>query len=43
MAFWSLCWGLVGLVLAVPLTVMFKIVFEQVGLTLPLAWTRIEE
>ena len=26
LAFWGLCWGVVGMVLAVPLTVMLKIV-----------------
>ena len=39
LAFWGLCWGVVGMVLAVPLTVMLKIVFENIGLTLPLART----
>jgi AI-2 transport protein TqsA len=37
LAFWGLCWGVVGMVLAVPLTVMLKIVFENVALTRPLA------
>ena len=37
LAFWGLCWGVVGMVLAVPLTVMVKIVFENVELTRPLA------
>ena len=37
LAFWGLCWGVVGMVLAVPLTVMVKIVFENVPLTRPLA------
>jgi AI-2 transport protein TqsA len=37
LAFWSLCWGMVGMVLAVPLTVMIKVVFENVALTRPLA------
>ncbi len=37
LAFWGLCWGVVGLVLAVPLTVMVKIVCENVPLTRPLA------
>jgi AI-2 transport protein TqsA len=37
LAFWSLCWGLVGMVLAVPLTVMLKIVCENIALTRPLA------
>ena len=29
LAFWGLCWGVVGMVLAVPLTVMLKIVWEN--------------
>lgn len=37
LAFWGLCWGVVGMVLAVPLTVMLKIVWENVALTRPLA------
>jgi predicted PurR-regulated permease PerM len=37
LAFWGLCWGVVGMVLAVPLTVMFKIVWENIALTRPLA------
>jgi AI-2 transport protein TqsA len=37
LAFWGLCWGAVGLVLAVPLTVMLKIVCENIALTRPLA------
>jgi AI-2 transport protein TqsA len=37
LAFWTLCWGLVGMVLAVPLTVMLKIVWENIALTRPLA------
>jgi predicted PurR-regulated permease PerM len=37
LAFWTLCWGLVGMVLAVPLTVMLKIVCENIALTRPLA------
>jgi AI-2 transport protein TqsA len=43
LAFWGLCWGIVGMVLAVPLTVVLKIVFEHIGLTLPLARTVVEE
>ena len=43
LAFWGLCWGIVGMVLAVPLTVMLKIVFENIGLTLPVARTMVEE
>ena len=30
LAFWGLRWGLVGMVLAVPLTVMLKIVCEKI-------------
>jgi AI-2 transport protein TqsA len=37
LAFWGLCWGMVGMVLAVPLTVMLKIVWENLALTRPLA------
>jgi AI-2 transport protein TqsA len=37
LAFWGLCWGVVGMVLAVPLTVMLKIVWENIALTRPLA------
>jgi AI-2 transport protein TqsA len=37
LAFWTLCWGIVGMVLAVPLTVMLKIVWESIALTRPLA------
>jgi AI-2 transport protein TqsA len=37
LAFWGLCWGIVGMVLAVPLTVMLKIVWENIALTRPLA------
>jgi len=37
LAFWGLCWGVVGMVLAVPLTVMFKTVWENIALTRPLA------
>ena len=37
LAFWTLCWGVVGMVLAVPLTVMLKIVWENVALTRPRA------
>jgi AI-2 transport protein TqsA len=29
LSFWSLCWGLVGMVLAVPLTAMLKIILEE--------------
>jgi AI-2 transport protein TqsA len=37
LAFWGLCWGLIGMVLAVPLTVMLKIVLENVAFTRPVA------
>jgi predicted PurR-regulated permease PerM len=37
LAFWGLCWGAVGMVLAVPLTVMAKIIWENTALTRPLA------
>jgi AI-2 transport protein TqsA len=37
LAFWGLCWGAVGMVLAVPLTVMLKIAWENIALTRPLA------
>ncbi|WP_337173723.1 AI-2E family transporter [Paludisphaera sp.] len=37
LAFWSLLWGFVGMVLAVPLTVIFKIVLEHTPATRPIA------
>jgi predicted PurR-regulated permease PerM len=37
LAFWSLLWGFVGMVLAVPLTVIFKIVLEHTPATRPFA------
>jgi predicted PurR-regulated permease PerM len=37
LAFWGLCWGPVGMVLAVPLTVMMKTIGENIALTRPLA------
>jgi AI-2 transport protein TqsA len=37
LSFWGLCWGLTGMLLAVPLTVMMKIILENVALTRPLA------
>ena len=43
LAFWTLCWGVVGMVLAVPLTVMLKIVWENVAITRPLARLMSEE
>lgn len=37
LAFWSLMWGFVGMVLAVPLTVIFKIIMEHTPATRPFA------
>lgn len=37
LAFWSLCWGLTGMLLAVPLTAMLKIIAENMACTRPLA------
>jgi len=37
LAFWSLLWGFVGLILAVPLTVIFKIILENTPATRPFA------
>jgi AI-2 transport protein TqsA len=37
LSFWGLCWGLVGMVLAVPLTAMLKIILENVESTRPYA------
>jgi AI-2 transport protein TqsA len=37
LAFWGLCWGPVGMFLAIPLTVMLKIVLGNVAFTRPLA------
>jgi AI-2 transport protein TqsA len=37
LAFWGQCWGLIGMFLAVPLTVMLKIVLENVAFTRPFA------
>ena len=37
LAFWGLCWGGGGMVLAIPLTVMLRIVWENIALTRPLA------
>jgi AI-2 transport protein TqsA len=37
LAFWGSCWGLTGMLLAVPLTVMLKIVCEHMDATRPLA------
>lgn len=37
LAFWGLCWGVAGMVLAVPLTVIVKIVLDNIPYTQPLA------
>jgi AI-2 transport protein TqsA len=37
LAFWGQCWGVVGMFLAIPLTVMLKIVLDNVAFTRPLA------
>jgi AI-2 transport protein TqsA len=37
LAFWGLCWGLTGMILAVPLTAMIKIVLGAVPATRPVA------
>ena len=37
LSFWWLCWGFTGMVLAVPLTVLGKIVLENIGFTRPFA------
>ena len=37
LAFWGLCWGLTGMLLAVPLTAMLKIIGENLAYTRPLA------
>ena len=29
LSFWGLCWGVIGMLLAVPLMVMIKVVFEM--------------
>ena len=34
---WSMLWGIVGVLLAVPLTSGLKIVFEELGYTQPIA------
>ncbi len=43
LAFWGLCWGLTGMLLAVPLTVMLKIILENLTLTRPFARLMAEE
>jgi AI-2 transport protein TqsA len=37
LAFWGLCWGVTGMLLAVPLTVMLQIVLDNVTITRPFA------
>jgi AI-2 transport protein TqsA len=37
LSFWGLCWGLTGMLLAVPLTAVLKIVWENLAFTRPLA------
>jgi predicted PurR-regulated permease PerM len=37
LAFWGWLWGVVGMILAVPLTVIFKIILENIRETKPLA------
>jgi AI-2 transport protein TqsA len=37
LAFWGLCWGLTGMILAVPLTAMLKIVLDAMPGTRPIA------
>ncbi len=37
LAFWGLCWGVTGMLLAVPLTAVLKIVWENMAFTRPLA------
>ena len=37
LSFWGLCWGLTGMVLAVPLTAMLKIILESAPSTKPIA------
>ena len=43
LAFWSLCWGVTGMLLAVPLTAMMKIIWENMAYTRPLAALMAEE
>jgi AI-2 transport protein TqsA len=37
LAFWGLCWGLEGMLLAVPLTVVLRIIFDNLPATRPIA------
>jgi AI-2 transport protein TqsA len=43
LAFWELTWGVVGMALAVPLTVIFKIALERLPTTRPVARLLSEE
>jgi AI-2 transport protein TqsA len=43
LSFWSLCWGPVGMVLAVPLAVMLKIIMQNLPATQPFANLMAEE
>jgi AI-2 transport protein TqsA len=43
LAFWAECWGLIGMVLAVPLTVIVKIVLENLSMARPIARLLAEE
>ena len=37
LTFWGLCWGVVGMFLAIPLTVTMVIIMENLGITRPIA------
>jgi AI-2 transport protein TqsA len=37
LSFWGLCWGFIGMLLAIPLTVIVKIVLDNIPYTAPLA------
>ena len=37
MSFWGLCWGVIGMLLAIPLTVMLKITFDHIPATRPIS------
>ena len=43
LSFWWLCWGFTGMILAVPLTVLVKIILENIVFTRPLARLMAEE
>jgi AI-2 transport protein TqsA len=43
LSFWWLCWGFTGMILAVPLTVLLKIILENIASTRPLARLLAEE